>query len=91
MTSETNLKDLKAEIQQLRAQVSELTALTTLPSSNMPASIIVPDSASNQNLPDLKTEVEKLQKEVSVMSVKHQYSPPVPRNQQETRPKPQPK
>lgn len=78
VTSDIELKDLKAEIHQLRAQVSELSAPTAM-SSHLSTSTLfsVTPTAENpedKNVQALKKEVVKLRKQVSVMSVKPKYS-----------------
>ncbi|KAK7906968.1 hypothetical protein WMY93_015580 [Mugilogobius chulae] len=91
-TETTELKDLKAEIHQLRAQVSELSAPSALsslpPVSALPSVTPAAESSEDKNLQALKKEVVKLRKQVSVMSVKPKYSPAPEPCQKETQSRP---
>lgn len=92
VTADTELNDLKAEIHQLRAQVSELFtpaarsghfSTSTLLSVTLPA-----ENAEDRNVQALKKEVVKLRKQVSVISVKPKYSPATEPSPQETQLRP---
>lgn len=79
VTSEIELKGLKAKIHQLRTQVCKLTVppvMSSHPSSSpLPLVTAKAESSEDKNIQALKKEVVKLRKQVSVMSVKPQYSP----------------
>ncbi|RVE74755.1 hypothetical protein OJAV_G00024770 [Oryzias javanicus] len=91
-TENTELKDLKAEIHQLQAQVSELsipTTKTSLPTASaLPPVTPVAESSEEKNIKALKKEVVKLRKQVSVMSVKPKYCNAPEPCQQETQARP---
>ena len=93
VTAEMGFNDLKAEINQLRTQVSELTAPSVMQSSHSlsqsQSTTAVPESSEDKNIQALKKEVVKLRKQVSVMSVKPRYSPATEPHQRETQSKPQ--
>lgn len=72
--AEVEVKDLQAEIQELKLKVTELTALPSAQSAKKPASESVSiaevgSSEDDKHLQGLKKEVKKLRKQVSVMSV----------------------
>lgn len=91
VTSDPELKDLKAEIHQLRTQVCELTTPSVMsnPSSFLPSVTTVAESSEDKNIQALKKEVVKLRKQVSVMSVKPKYNPATEPHQRDTQAKPQ--
>lgn len=73
--AETEIKDDKAEIQELRSQVTELTALSTAqslppPAPKTPVTAEAEASGEDNDLQALKKEVKKLKDKVSVMSVR---------------------
>ena len=74
LPAETEIHDLKAEIQELKSQVTVLTAMSTAQSSSPFGSELgVTTEGDNSEDPDfqaLKKEVRKLRKQVAVMSVK---------------------
>lgn len=90
VTSDTELKDLTAEIHQLRAQVCELSTPDAMSSHHSTTSTLLSatpaaENSEDQNVQALKKEVVKLRKQLSVMSVKPKYSPvtePVPHETQ---------
>ncbi|XP_054862316.1 uncharacterized protein LOC129347852 [Amphiprion ocellaris] len=92
ITSDSELKDLKTEIKQLRIQVTELTAPSVMPSppltSSLPAVTATTESSEDSNIQALKKEVVKLRKQVSAMSVRPKYSPAPEPHQRETQSKP---
>lgn len=94
VTSDTELKDLKVEIHQLRAQVSELSSPAAMSSHLSTSTLLsVPPAAENpedKNVQALKKEVVKLRKQVSVMSVKPKYSPATEPCPHETQSRPWP-
>lgn len=94
VTSDTELRDLKAEIHQLRTQVCELTTSSPMPSCQLenffPSVTATTESSEDRNVQALKKEVVKLRKQVSVMSVKPKYSTATEPRQRETQSKPQP-
>ncbi len=92
VTSDPELNDLKAEIHQLRALVSELSTPAAM-SSRLPTSTLLSvtpaaENAEDKNVQALKKEVVKLRKQVSVMSVKPKYSPATEPCPQETQSRP---
>ncbi|XP_073711543.1 uncharacterized protein [Misgurnus anguillicaudatus] len=94
VTSDTELNDLKAEIRQLRAQVSELSTSSAM-SRHLSTSTLLPvnvaaENAEDKNVQALKKEVVKLQKQISVMSVKPKCSPATEPCLQETQSRPWP-
>ncbi len=92
VTSDPELNDLKVEIHQLRALVSELSTPAAM-SSRLPTSTLLSvtpaaENAEDKNVQALKKEVVKLRKQVSVMSVKPKYSPATEPCPQETQSRP---
>lgn len=92
VTPDTELKELKAEIHQLRAQVCELSvsaAMSSHRSTSAPPSVTpAAENSEDKNVQALKKEVVKLRKQVSVMSVKPKYSPATETCPQETQSRP---
>lgn len=92
VTVDTELKDLRAEIHQLRDQVSELSFPAAMPShlftSTMLSVTPAAENSDDKNVQALKKEVVKLRKQVSVMSVKPKYGLATEPCPQETQPKP---
>lgn len=71
----TDMKDLRAEIQELKTQVSEITAASGVPCSfpfrnSLTDNAQAEDAKESKDIQALKKEVVKLRKQVSVMSVK---------------------
>ncbi|XP_061127111.1 uncharacterized protein LOC133147011 [Syngnathus typhle] len=93
LTSDTEITGLKAEIDQLKTQVCELTTSSSMPCGNMtsffPSVDIKSESSEDKNVQALKKEVVKLRKQVSAMSIKPKYSSASENRQRETPSKPQ--
>ncbi|XP_034740281.1 zinc finger CCHC domain-containing protein 12-like [Etheostoma cragini] len=73
--AEAEIKDLRAEVQELKLQVTEITACSTMPSSQSNATefVVSPEaeaSMEDKDIQALKKEVKRLRKQVSIMSVK---------------------
>lgn len=92
VNTDSQMRDLKAELQELRTQFSEITAPSVMsrPSSRSshPTANTPVESSEDRNIQALKKEVVRLRKQVSVMSVKPMCSPATVPHHNETNSKP---